>query len=99
MAIRTAAHPNGFGPPPTSPLIAQGRDGLGNWIRATLPYDNTTKALQDPIVTHKDAGCLANNFLVGSTAIPIPDGDGTISVLSLPVLTLTELEFMGYTFD
>lgn len=99
MAVRTAAHPNGFGPPPTSPLIAQGRDTAGHWIRITLPYDNATKALQSGIVTHKDAGCSANNFVVGTTAIPVPDGDGTLDVLDLPVLTVTELEAVGYTFE
>ena len=111
MAIRTPARPNGFGPMPVSPLYIEfrdnvwGRDGNGEpvleavWMTTlTIPYDNATKALQDPIATHRDPDCKWTTFVVGAaTEVPVPAGDGTVAVADLGVTTLPDLENAGWT--
>lgn len=114
MAIRPPAHPDGYGPPPISPLYIEfrdnvwGKDGNGEpvleavWMTTlTIPYDNATKALQDPISTHRDPACKWATFVVGSgpgaVDIPIASGDSTIAVVDLGVATLPALETAGWT--
>lgn len=114
MAIRTPAHPDGYGPPPVSPLYIEFRDNVWGkdengepvleavWMTTlTIPYDNTTKALQDPITTHRDPACKWATFVVGSGTgavdIPIAPGGATIAVVDLGVTTLADLETAGWT--
>lgn len=100
MAIRTPAHPDGFGAPPTSPMVIQARDFEGAWCRVTVPYDNTTKVLIDNITTHMDDGCRYTKFVIeGITVIPMPAGDGTFALADLGVTTVDEVNEAGATFE
>lgn len=100
MAIRTPAHPDGFGAPPTSPLIIPGRDADGGTIRVWVPYDNTTKVLLDEITSHRDEACLYTKLLIGgTTVVPVPVGDGTLALADLGVTTFDEINEAGFTFE
>ena len=80
MAIRLPEHPDGFGPVPVSPWTQTWRDwtttpGTVQEITVTIPYDNTTKALLAPVVTHRDALCKWTQLLINppsGTLIPVP---------------------------
>lgn len=112
--IRTPAHPDGYGPNPVSPLVIEFRDNIYGkdengepalenvWMtRLSIPYDNTTKFLQDPIETYRDPLCKWTTFVVGpsspdQTNVPVPVGTGSIAVVDLGVTNLPDLETAGF---
>lgn len=63
-----------------------GGDYQDRHIRITIPFDNTTKAIQNGIVVHRDTGCLYTKIVIGVPSDPgsqrtasVPNGDTNIT--------------------
>jgi hypothetical protein len=70
------------GDPYPSPWMAVFNDNTGLFIRITIPFDNTTKAILDGGVIHRDPGCRWTRIVWGvpsdgaakrSPAVPVGD--------------------------
>lgn len=94
----------GIGTPPASPFVYT-TPGDGPKLTVSIPYDNTSKALLDPITVHREAGCPWSAFVVWpgtvlQRAFPKAVGDSTIplaSFVAAGISSQTDLENAGYT--
>lgn len=85
------------GDPYPSPWVWTARDMNGNALTITLPFDNTTKALQNGGSIHRDPGCLFSRIVWGVPSDPnakrspqVPAGDTAVTAAQI-------LAFSGFT--
>lgn len=79
------------GDPLLSPYVwDSGGDYLNRHITITIPFNNTTKAIQNGIVVHRDPGCLYTKIVFGvpgdassQRTASVPDGDTTFNASQL----------------
>lgn len=85
------------GDPYPSPWQWTATDGAGLKISIVIPFDNTTKALQDGGSIHRDSGCRFSRIVWGVPSDPgskrspqVPAGDTAVSAAQI-------LAFSGFT--
>lgn len=85
------------GDPYPSPWQWAANDGTGRFIRISIPFDNTTKALLDGGVIHRDVGCRWTKIVWGVPSDPnakrspsVPEGDTTFTAAQVQ-------SFSGFT--
>lgn len=79
------------GDPLLSPYVwDSGADFLGRHITITIPFNNSTRAIQNGTVVHRDVGCLYTKIVFGVPSDPgsqrtasVPNGDTTITANQL----------------
>ena len=75
------------GDPLLSPYVwDSGGDYLDRHITITIPFNNTTKAIQNGIVVHRDTDCVYTRIVIGvpsdsgaQRTARVPNGDTTFS--------------------
>lgn len=89
-------------PPPVSPYTYEARDSTGKVIRATIPYDNTTKDINAAASVHRDVGCAYTHLIIGpinpdgslpagTFTVAVPLGDSTYTVAQMAAIGLTSI--------
>lgn len=106
MAIRTAAHPTGAGPPPSSPWTQTWLDtisvpGTTQTFTVQIPY-NPQKTFAGPIITHRDAQCRWTQLVLAPSTpsqlvLPVDAGSGALLLKDIGFTALDDLETAGYT--
>jgi hypothetical protein len=92
----------GVGGTPQSPFVYEAHDNAGKVIRATIPYDNTTKAINGTAAVHRDVGCAYTHVIIGpinpdgslpagTFIVPVPLGDSTYTVTQMAGIGLTSI--------
>jgi hypothetical protein len=75
------------GDPLLSPYVwDSGADSQGRHITITIPFNNSTRAILNGIVVHRDAGCTYTRIVIGVPSDPssrrtasVPNGDTTFT--------------------
>ena len=106
MAIRTADHPTGIGPPPSSPWKQTWLDtlsvpGTTQTFTVQIPY-NAAKGFAGPVITHRDAQCRWTQLVLAPSTgsqlvLPIAAGSGSVLLADIGFTDLDSLETAGYT--
>jgi hypothetical protein len=92
----------GLGGTPHSPFVYEARDSTGKVIRAIIPYDDTTKAINASATVHRDVGCAYTHVIIGEInpdgslppgtfTVPVPLGDSTYTVAQMAAIGLTSI--------
>lgn len=76
-----------------------GADYLGRHMSITLPFNNTTRAITNGGVIHRDAGCMYTKIVWGVPTSPtsirsasVPNGDTAISAAQVRALGFDTIE-------